>query len=84
MAHPGNVIRSLDTDKQIVAVSWGFTVCYLITISGNLNPIQAGVFWNHLGWGGTLCPLCFSFICDQTKLGMDGMMVLWDKISQKP
>ena len=21
-----------------------------------LNPIQAGVFWNHIGWGGTLCP----------------------------
>ena len=21
-----------------------------------INPIQAGVFWNHIGWGGTLCP----------------------------
>ena len=21
-----------------------------------VNPIQAGVFWNHIGWGGTLCP----------------------------
>ena len=21
------------------------------------NPIEAGVFWYHIGWGGTLCPL---------------------------
>ena len=41
MAHPGDVIRSLDTNKQIVVVSWGFTVCDLITISGNLNPIPS-------------------------------------------
>ena len=44
-----------------------------------LNPIQAGVFWNHRGWRGAQC---FSFICCPiiTKLGM---MVLKDKISQK-
>ena len=25
-----------------------------------VNPIQAGVFWNHIGWGGgTLCPPLF-------------------------
>ena len=24
-----------------------------------INPIQAGVFWNHIGWGGTLCPPLF-------------------------
>ena len=29
-----------------------------------INRIQAGVFWNHIGWGGggILCPR-FSFIC---------------------
>ena len=27
------------------------------------NPIQAGVFWNHIGWGAHCAPLCFSFIC---------------------
>ena len=46
----------------------------------NFNPIQAGLFWNHIGWGGgTLCPLCFSSICCPitTKLGM---IVLWHKI----
>ena len=52
----------------------------------NINPIKAGVFWNHLGWGrGAHCapPFCFCFIRGPitTKLGM---MVLWDKISQKP
>ena len=52
------------------------------------NHIQAGVFWNHIGWytyiHTPLCsPHCFSFICRPitTKLGI---MVLWDKISQKP
>ena len=25
-------------------------------LASNLNPIQAGVFWNHIGFGGTLCP----------------------------
>ena len=24
-----------------------------------INPIQAGVFWNHIGWRGTLCPPLF-------------------------
>ena len=50
----------------------------------NINPIQAGVFWNHIDWGGgTLCPLLFLIFCGSitTKLGM---MVPWDKISQKP
>ena len=50
-----------------------------------LNPIQDGVFWNHIGWGGDIVspPLCFSYICDliTSKLSM---LVLWDKISQKP
>ena len=48
-----------------------------------INPIQAGLFWNHIGWGGAHCaPLCFSSICCPitTKLGM---LVLWHKISQK-
>ena len=46
-------------------------------------------FGTIIGWGGGgegrhIVPfLCFSFICNPitTKLGM---MVLWDKISQKP
>ena len=25
----------------------------------HLNPIQAGVFWNHISWRGTLCPPLF-------------------------
>ena len=48
-----------------------------------INPIQAGLFWNHIGWGGHIVPpLCFSSICYPitTKLGM---LVLWHKISQK-
>ena len=48
-----------------------------------VNPIQAGLFWNHIGWGGHIVPpLCFSSICYPitTKLGM---LVLWHKISQK-
>ena len=47
------------------------------------NPIQAGPFWNHIGWGGGIVPPppCFSSICCPitTKLGM---LVLWHKISQ--
>ena len=49
----------------------------------HINPIQAGLFWNHIGWGGHIVPpLCFSSICYPitTKLGM---LVLWHKISQK-
>ena len=45
------------------------------------NPIEAGVFWNHTGWGGGgghCAPLCFSFIYGPitTKLSM---MVLWEQ-----
>ena len=49
------------------------------------NPIQAGVFWYHIGWGaqwGAHCaPLRFSFICCPitTKLGM---IVLWHILFQ--
>ena len=35
------------------------TVCmaniFTMAKSKNLNPIQAGVFWNHIGLEGTLC-----------------------------
>ena len=32
----------------------------------SLNPIQAGVFWNHIGWGAHCAPLCFSFFVVQS------------------
>ena len=55
-----------------------------MTTKEMFNPIQAGLFWNHIGWGGghIVPPLCFSSICYPitTKLGM---LVLWHKISQK-
>ena len=48
----------------------------------SINPVQAGLFWNHIGWGAHCAPPCFSSICCPitTKLGM---LVLWHKISQK-
>ena len=52
------------------------------SVNNCFNPIQAGLFWNHIGWGAHCAPLCFSSICCPitTKLGM---LVLWYKISQK-
>ena len=49
--------------------------------SSYLNPIQAGVFWNHIGWGVHCAPSVSPLFVVQLQLGM---MVLWDKISQKP
>ena len=48
----------------------------ILVYNNTINPIQAGVFWNHI-----VPPLRFSFICCPvtTKLGM---IVLWHKISQ--
>ena len=45
------------------------------------NPIQAGVFWNHIDWE-PLSPLRFSFVCGPitTKLAM---MILWDENPSK-
>ena len=37
----------------------------------------------RLGGGHTVPPLCFSFICGPITTRL-GMMVLWDKISEKP
>ena len=40
-----------------------FQYSTIITVdieNATINPIQAGVFWNHIGWGGgTLCPPLF-------------------------
>ena len=42
-------------------------ICCLITrfetIARSLNPIQAGVFWNHIGWG-VFCAKVLSFEVD--------------------
>ena len=59
----------------------GILLCPYFVIECSFNPVQAGVFWNHIGWGVHCAPLRFSFICCPitTKLGM---LVLWHKISQ--
>ena len=44
-----------------------------------INPIQAGVFWNHIGHCASL-RFSFIYFPITTKLGM---IVKWHKISQK-
>ena len=57
----------------LVMLSWIVTCCKI----SDFNPIQAEVFWNHIGSGGHTKILCFSLTCGPitTKLGM---MVLWN------
>ena len=33
-----------------------------IILMGDLYPIQAGVFWNHIGWGGIVPPLFLLYL----------------------
>ena len=59
-------------------------ICHLSSEYRKLrfNPIQAGLFWNHIGWGAHCAPLCFSSICCPITTKR-GMLVLWHKIFQK-
>ena len=76
--HPNLSVIAVCHTSSIIMLKDNCTLLSLV------NPIQAGLFWNHIGWGGAHCapPLCFSSICYPitTKLGM---LVLWHKISQK-
>ena len=40
-------------DPEKVSSRW---VKHLYGLVEELNPIQAGLFWNHIGWGGHIVP----------------------------
>ena len=54
----------VDVTVFITNRTWKFSSSYFSgllifvfeLVDSNFNPIQAGLFWNHIGWGGTLCP----------------------------
>ena len=82
--HDGMIHKRNSLRKAIEIIKHGTKPAPLSESEFIFNPIQAGLFWNHIGWGGghIVPPLCFSSICYPitTKLGM---LVLWHKISQK-
>ena len=53
-------LKSKLATKIFICLDWVLEPKILILADRLFNPIQAGVFWNHIGWGGgTLCPPLF-------------------------
>ena len=46
--------KSLELQLQLLNMSLRCFECTLSYIG--INPIQAGVFWNHIGWGAHCAP----------------------------